>query len=94
MHIAYRYGSWRAQAELWSYIEEDLLTIRLQKEHECLRMCILMEQYRDIPMDLSDASLVAAAEAMSQRQIFTLDSDFLIYRLPKNQSFEVIPGPT
>ena len=93
MYIAHRYGGWKAQAELWSYIEEGLLMIRLQTEHEFLRMRALMEQYRDIPMDLGNASLVAAAEAMNQKQIFTLDRDFLIYRLPKNQPFEVVPGP-
>lgn len=42
----------------------------------------LMEQYRDHPMDLADASLVAVAEALPTRKIFTLDrSDFSTYRL-------------
>lgn len=51
----------------------------------------LMEQYRDIPMDLADASLVATAESLNQRRIFTLDRDFQIYRFRGNQSFEVVP---
>jgi predicted nucleic acid-binding protein len=51
----------------------------------------LMRQYRDIPMDLADASLVAMAEVLNKRQIFTLDHDFYIYRLWGNQTFEVIP---
>jgi predicted nucleic acid-binding protein len=42
-------------------------------------------------MDLADASLVAMAEVLNQRQIFTLDRDFYIYRLSGNQSFEVLP---
>ena len=50
-----------------------------------------MEQYRDVPMDLADASLVATAEMLNQRQIFTLDGDFYIDRLWDNSSFEVIP---
>jgi uncharacterized protein len=41
-----------------------------------------MELYADHPMDLADASLVAAAEALSTRKIFTIDrSDFETYRL-------------
>jgi len=32
-------------------------------------------------MDLADASLVATAETLGIRQIFTLDSDFYVYRL-------------
>lgn len=42
----------------------------------------LMVDYADQPMDLADASLVAAAEALQTRRIFTLDrTDFSIYRL-------------
>jgi uncharacterized protein len=51
-----------------------------------------MAQYRDIPMDLGDASLVVAAETLQQAVIFTLDRDFYIYRLPNNRSFQVVPG--
>jgi uncharacterized protein len=42
----------------------------------------LMEQYRDHPMDLADASLIALAETIPTRQVFTLDrKDFSVYRL-------------
>jgi predicted nucleic acid-binding protein len=42
----------------------------------------LMEVYRDRPMDLADASLVVAAEALETRKIFTLDrNDFATYRV-------------
>ena len=50
-----------------------------------------MDRYRDVPMDLADASLVAIAESLNQRQIFTLDRNFYIYRLWGHQSFEVLP---
>lgn len=50
-----------------------------------------MEQYRDLPMDLADASLVVAAEMLNQKRIFTLDRDFQIYRFKGNQSFDVLP---
>jgi uncharacterized protein len=42
----------------------------------------LMEVYADHPMDLADASLVAAAEALATRRVFTLDrKDFATYRV-------------
>ena len=42
----------------------------------------LMELYADRPMDLADASLVVAAEALETRKIFTLDrNDFATYRV-------------
>ena len=42
----------------------------------------LMELYADHPMDLADASLVAAAEALGTRRVFTIDRrDFETYRI-------------
>src|SRR5215469_1325954 len=42
----------------------------------------LMELYANHPMDLADASLVAAAEALSTRRVFTIDrKDFETYRV-------------
>ena len=42
----------------------------------------LMDLYADHPMDLADASLVAAAEALGTRRVFTIDrNDFETYRV-------------
>jgi predicted nucleic acid-binding protein len=42
----------------------------------------LMEQYADHPMDLADASLIAAAEAIATTKVFTIDRrDFQTYRI-------------
>jgi uncharacterized protein len=51
----------------------------------------LMAQYQNVPMDLADASLVTLAERKKVNRIFTLDSDFYIYRLYGKESFDVIP---
>ncbi|ANV90208.1 type II toxin-antitoxin system VapC family toxin [Picosynechococcus sp. PCC 8807] len=91
MHLLGRYGGWLAQQELWSYIADELLVLHVSNEAEQRRMQQLMEQYRDVPMDLADASLVTAAEVLNQKTIFTLDRDFYIYRLPGNQPFDVVP---
>lgn len=41
----------------------------------------LMDQYSDQPMDLADASLVAAAEVLRCTTVFTIDRrDFMTYR--------------
>ena len=54
----------------------------------------LMELYRDHPMDLADASLVAAAESLGTRKIFTIDRrDFAAYRVRRGHRgypFDVI----
>lgn len=79
------------QQLLWRYITERVLQLYPLKETQQQRMQDLMEQYRDTPMDLADASLVASAEALNQQRIFTLDSDFQIYRFLGKQPFEVVP---
>ncbi len=50
-----------------------------------------MEKYSDTPMDLADASLVAVAESLSPRRVFSVDSDFHVYRLQDGTALEVVP---
>ena len=56
----------------------------------------LMETYADHPMDLADASLVVAAEALASRRIFTIDrNDFDTYRVRlghRHVRFDVLGG--
>jgi predicted nucleic acid-binding protein len=64
-------------------------------EHDSLtRAFELMESYADRPMDLADASLVVAAEALETRKIFTIDrNDFATYRVRRGHrhyTFEVL----
>ena len=62
-------------------LQEGLQILSLERE-ALERAFELMEQYRDQPMDLADASLIAMAERIPTRKIFTLDrKDFSIYRL-------------
>jgi uncharacterized protein len=55
------------------------------------RSARLTEQHADRPMDLADATLVAFAEENGHRRIFTLDSDFHVYRVRGRPRFEVSP---
>ena len=67
------------------------LDIHYASDAEIKRMKVLMEKCCDTPMDLADASLVAAAEALEQRRVFTLDSDFRVYQIDGTISFEIVP---
>ena len=66
------------------------LKIHATTESEADRMDALMRQYRDIPMDLADASLVAAAESRSLGRVFTVDRGFFYYRLHDGSILEVV----
>lgn len=92
MYLLYQIGGWPLQDKLWEYLEEGVLHLHSLGEVEPQRMRQLMEKYRDTPMDLADASLVIAAETLNLTRIFTLDSDFYVYRIKETEAFEVIPS--
>jgi len=91
MYLLGRYGGHSAQDKLWAFIMSNKLIVHAHPPTEFDRMRFLMRQYSDTPMDFADASLVAAAETLNEPRIFTLDSDFNIYRLHGHQPFQIQP---
>lgn len=84
--------AWKAQTVLWTLVSRgDVEIVDLTKE-SVERSRFLMEKYSDTPMSLAHASLVAVAERLGLRRIFTLDSDFDVYRFRGRRRFERIPS--
>jgi len=52
-----------------------------------VRIISLMAKYADVPMDFADATVVAASERLGIRDVATLDSHFVVYRLHGRQAF-------
>jgi predicted nucleic acid-binding protein len=84
-------AGWRGQEPLWRMVRVGHLMLPEMSATMLARMPVLMEQYRDLPMDLADASLVALAEERRLHEVFTLDSDFRVYRLSDGQAFSLVP---
>ncbi len=93
MYFLYEEVGYTAQSELWKLRGARTVLIHSITEFEADRMAQLMNQYRDTPMDVADASLVAVAETLSLTRVFTIDSHFRVYRIAGSGTFEVIPGP-
>jgi uncharacterized protein len=91
MHILGAVGGYRYQAGLWRLIENEKLLLHNLSASEIDKMNNLMNKYQDTPMDLADASLIVVAESLKFQKIFTLDSDFCIYRLSDGSALEIIP---
>lgn len=91
MYFAFKSGGLSRQRLLWELVNNGLLKFHTPTETEVARMQVLMEQYHDTPMDMADASLVAAAEILGEKGIFTLDSDFYVYQRHGSEPFEVVP---
>lgn len=91
MYILRRELGYPGQEALWQLYVTGQLILHESGLAEQERMRILMHEYRDIPMDLADASLVAAAEARNVRRVFTLDRHFYAYRTGEGQPIEIVP---
>ncbi|MBN8564342.1 MAG: type II toxin-antitoxin system VapC family toxin [Leptolyngbya sp. UWPOB_LEPTO1] len=90
MYLAGRGSGYLAQKQLGGLLQARILEIYEIQVGDYDRLFGLMEQYRDRPMDFADATLVLTAERMGIKQILTLDSDFLFYRINESESFEMV----
>jgi uncharacterized protein len=88
MYFMGKLGGFTAQQGLWTLLLSKRILLRTPTE---TRMAELMEKFQDTPMDLADASLVALAEELGTTQIFTLDSDFHVYRTSRGEAFSCLP---
>jgi predicted nucleic acid-binding protein len=61
-------------------VERGVLSIAQLFDKEAASIARLMRRYEDVPISLADACLVRLVELTSQSTLFTLDSDFEIYR--------------
>lgn len=91
MYLLSGVGGSVALGALWRLVLTDRLRVLDLSRPAVERSAELMAKYADRPMDLADATLVATAEARGTRRVFTLDSDFRVYRLHGRQAFEVVP---
>ncbi len=90
MHLLGRAGGWRGQSGLWKLVLRRDLEIADTDPRLLPRIAALMERFREVPMDLADATLVTLAEARGINRIFTLDGDFRIYRAGRRE-FRLVP---
>jgi len=67
-------------------------TLVPQSAESLARAVVVMEKYRDIPMDLADATIVVLAEETGIDEVLTLDTrGFRAYRIQGRKAFIVKP---
>ena len=69
-----------AQSALLEWIERGGISVENLIPEDLKYIKSRMKKYSDLPMDLADASLMCLAERLSVTAIFSIDSDFSIYR--------------
>ncbi|MEO1447294.1 MAG: PIN domain-containing protein [Cyanobacteria bacterium J06635_11] len=61
-------------------LEQERVSVEFNLSAEQVPVIALMRRYRSVPASVADAELVRMAELHPNSSVFTLDSDFQIYR--------------
>jgi predicted nucleic acid-binding protein len=84
--------TWKAQKNAFEFILRGAFQLIPSSPKSLQRVAVLMEKYRNVPMDFADATLVALGEELETDLVFTLDRRaFSAYRLNQRRPFRLIP---
>jgi len=88
MHLLSRLP--KAQDVLLGLVEQGALQVAFHVAEHIPELRALRRKYADRPMSLADACIVRMAELFERHRIFTLDSDFSVYRKHGREALEMI----
>lgn len=79
---------------LLQLLENGQVKIQFDSSMELSAMVALLTRYQSVPVSVADAALIRMAELEQSSSIFTLDSDFQIYRKNRDQLISLIFPPS
>ena len=71
-------------------LEQEQVRVEFDLNAEQVSVFALMRRYQSVPASVADAELVRMAELHRNSFVFTLDSDFQIYRKDRNNPIPLI----
>jgi len=83
----------KARTAILEMLGEGVLTIPFRLNEERAPILALIRRYGNVPMSLADACLVRMSETIRDSVVFTLDSDFRIYRRNRRQKIPLLIPP-
>jgi predicted nucleic acid-binding protein len=83
-------GQSKAQDALYDLLAGGALRVAFQINEHVDALRALQRKYRDRPISLADACIVRMAELFERHRIFTLDSDFTVYRKNGREPLDLI----
>ena len=78
-------------AAAWRFLRSGAVSTLPVTDEDLPDLDALMERYRDRPMDFADATLVRLARRTELTTVFSVDDDFLVYRIEARRRFLVLP---
>ncbi len=91
LHILKRRPS--AQDFIFELLENSTLSLAFNIADQIAGLRRLYVKYRDRPMSLADACIVRMAEIYDAAAVFTIDSDFSVYRKNGRAPIDLISPP-
>ena len=83
-------NTYGGQEKILQLLERQAITIDFDLKNELIEIQRLLTIYKSVPVSLADACLVRMAELQSNSSVFTLDSDFQIYRKNRHEIIDII----
>lgn len=81
------------QIDFYKWIDRGAIQIVNIEAENFRRLIDLSEKYRNVPMDLADATLLVLSEVSGIKEIITLDSDYYIYRTKNKKMLKNLLEP-
>lgn len=78
------------QAAVLDLVGRGVLDLSFRLSEESTAISRLLKKYRDVPMSLADGCIVRLAERHARGVVFTLDSDFTVYRKNGRQVIPIL----
>jgi uncharacterized protein len=78
------------QETIIKFLERRAVIIDFDLEDELIHIQSLLNSYKSVPVSLADTCLVRMTELRDSSSVFTLDSDFQIYRKNRHQVIDLI----
>ena len=86
-------AQWRWQKICLEFFTREAFMLVPASASSLDRVSLLMERYRNVPMDFADATLVSLAEEINADTVFTLDRrGFETYRIRSRKPFQIVPN--
>ena len=77
-----------------NFVRPGALTIAPISDADMPHLDVLMNQYRNCPMDFADATLVQIADSESLKILTIEHDDFETYRIHGRRRFRIVPNRT
>ena len=85
-------SNWEAQKVCLEFFLRGAFLLIPSSQASLKRVAVLMQKYRNLPMDFADATLVVLGEELPTDRVFTLDRrGFSVYRLHGRNPLHLIP---